>query len=145
MMRRLLQFTALAVCLSGCAKDEPISVVPEIAFISTTPQSITAYEDSLTVTISYRDGDGDLGENNTDDHNLFMEDSRNGVVYGFRVRQLAPDDANITIQGNLNIAMPNVPIIGSGNTESFTYTIHVVDRAGNESNRVTTSGITVNR
>jgi hypothetical protein len=133
------------MCMAGCAKDEPISVVPEIAFVSATPQTITAYEDSLTVTISYRDGDGDLGENNTDDHNLFMEDSRNGVIYGFRVRQLAPNDANITIEGNLNIAVPNVPIIGSGNTESFTYTIHVVDRAGNESNRVTTSVITVNR
>ncbi len=133
------------MCMAGCVKDEPISVVPEIAFVSATPQTITAYEDSLMVTISYRDGDGDLGENNTDDHNLFMEDSRNGVVYGFRVRQLAPDDANITIQGNLNIAVPNVPIIGNGNMESFTYTIHVVDRAGNESNRVTTSVITVNR
>jgi hypothetical protein len=133
------------MCMAGCAKDEPISVVPEIAFVSATPQTITAYEDSLTVTISYRDGDGDLGENNTDDHNLFMEDSRNGVIYGFRVRQLAPNDANITIEGNLNIAVPNVPIIGSGNTESFTYTIHAVDRAGNESNRVTTSVITVNR
>lgn len=133
------------MCMAGCAKDEPISVVPEIAFVSATPQTITAYEDSLMVTISYRDGDGDLGENNTDDHNLFMEDSRNGVIYGFRVRQLAPNDANITIEGNLNIAVPNVPIIGSGNTESFTYTIHAVDRAGNESNRVTTSVITVNR
>jgi len=133
------------MCMAGCAKDEPISVVPEIAFVSATPQIITAYEDSLTVTISYRDGDGDLGENNTDDHNLFMEDSRNGVIYGFRVRQLAPNDANITIQGNLNIAVPNVPIIGNGNMESFTYTIHVLDRAGNESNRVTTNVITVNR
>ncbi len=130
---------------TGCAKDEPISAVPEILFVSATPQSLTAYEDSLTVTISYRDGDGDLGENNTDEHNLFMEDSRNGVVYGFRVRQLAPDEANITIQGNLNIAVPNVPIIGSGNTETFNYTVHVMDRAGNESNRVTTNVITVNR
>lgn len=144
-MNRLLQLVAIACCVAGCAKDEPISPVPEIGFVSATPQTLTAYDDSLTVTISYRDGDGNLGENDTDDNNLFMEDSRNGVVYGFRIRQLAPDDAVIAIEGNLNVSLPNVPIIGSGDTESFTYSIHVVDRAGNESNRVTSSVITVNR
>jgi hypothetical protein len=80
-----------------------------------------------------------------DENNLFMEDSRNGVVYGFRVRQLAPDDAEIAITGNLNVEVPSVPIIGSGDTETLTYTIHMIDRAGNESNRVVTSPITVNR
>jgi hypothetical protein len=144
-MNRLIPFIVIFLFETGCTKDEPISNVPEISFVSATPQTLTAFADSLTVTISYRDGDGDLGENDTDDNNLFMEDSRNEVVYGFRIRQLAPDNATIAIQGNLNIAVPNVPIIGSRNTESFTYTIHVTDRAGNESNRVTSTVITVNR
>jgi hypothetical protein len=133
------------VHIVGCAKDEPISPVPEISFVSASPQTVTAYSTSLVVAISYLDGDGDLGENNTDANNLFMADSRNGVVYGFRVRQLAPDDANIAITGNLNVEVPSVPIVGSGDSETFTYTIHVVDRAGNESNRVVTAPITVNR
>jgi hypothetical protein len=76
---------------------------------------------------------------------LFLQDSRNGVTYGFRVRQLAPDDAVIAIDGNLNIKLPNVPIIGEGNSESLTYSIWVIDLAGNESNRVQSSSITVNR
>jgi len=142
----------IALCLlptlaltAGCTKDEPISPVPEISFVSATPQTVTAFADSLTITIGYRDGDGDLGENDTDENNLFMEDSRNGVIYGFRVRQLAPDNVTISIEGNLNVSVPNVPIIGSGDSETFTYTIHVVDRAGNESNLVTSSQITVNR
>lgn len=144
-MNRLTPFAIIVLLAMGCTKDEPVNEIPEISFVSATPQTVTAFEDSLTVTISYRDGNGDLGENDTDDNNLFMEDSRNGVVYGFRIRQLAPDDAVIAIEGDLNIAVPNVPIIGSGDSESFTYTIHVVDRAGNESNRVTSSAITVNR
>lgn len=135
----------LAVAVGGCADDAGISEVPEIEFVSATPQTVIAYQDSLVVTISYRDGDGDLGENDTDQNNLFLEDSRNGVVYGFRIRQLAPDDATIAIEGNLNVTMPNVPIIGSGNTESLNYSIWVVDRAGNESERVSSSAITVNR
>lgn len=145
MKRVTLCLLPILTLLVGCAKDEPISPVPVISFVSATPQTVTAFEDPLTITISYRDGDGDLGENDTDANNLFMEDSRNGVVYGFRIRQLAPDDADIAIEGNLNVAVPNVPIIGSGDSETFTYTIHVVDRAGNESNRVTSSVITVNR
>jgi hypothetical protein len=135
----------IALGASGCAKDEAISEIPEIEFVSATPQTLVAYSDSLVVTISYRDGNGDLGENDTDENNLFLQDSRNGVTYGFRVRQLAPDDAVIAIDGNLNIKLPNVPIIGEGNSESLTYSIWVIDRAGNESNRVQSSSITVNR
>lgn len=131
--------------LAGCSKDEPISPIPEISFVSATPQTVIAYETPLTITISYLDGDGDLGENDTDANNLFMEDSRTGVIYGFRIRQLAPDDANIAITGNLNVEVPNVPIIGSGDSEALIYVLHVVDRAGNESNRVATSPIMVNR
>jgi len=146
MMKRIvLRLLPILMLITGCAKDEPISPVPEITFVSATPQTVTAYSTPLVVTISYLDGDGDLGQNNTDANNLFMEDSRNGVIYGFRVRQLAPDDANIAITGNLNVELPSVPIIGSGDSETFTYTIHVVDRAGNESNRVVTAPITVNR
>jgi hypothetical protein len=145
-MRKSWIFLAmLAFAVGGCADDAGISEVPEIEFVSATPQTVIAYQDSLVVTISYRDGDGDLGENDTDQNNLFLEDSRNGVVYGFRIRQLAPDDATIAIEGNLNVTMPNVPIIGSGNTESLNYSIWVVDRAGNESERVSSSAITVNR
>ncbi len=145
-MSNVLKYMVVLVVLAaGCAKDEAISEIPEIEFVSATPQSLTAYSDSLVVTISYRDGNGDLGENDTDENNLFMQDSRNGVTYGFRVRQLAPDDAVIAIDGNLNIKLPNVPIIGEENSESLNYSIWVVDRAGNESNRVQSSAITVNR
>ena len=145
-MRKSWIFLAMsAFAVGGCADDAGISEVPEIEFVSATPQTVIAYQDSLVVTISYRDGDGNLGENDTDQNNLFLEDSRNGVVYGFRIRQLAPDDATIAIEGNLNVTMPNVPIIGSGNTESLNYSIWVVDRAGNESERVSSSAITVNR
>jgi hypothetical protein len=105
---------------------------------------VTEYQDSLYFTISYRDGDGDLGQNNTDDHNLFIQDSRNDVSYGFRIQQLAPDNAEISIQGNINVTLSNTAIINGGASESFSYTIWVVDRAGNASNKVSSSTVTVN-
>ena len=129
---------------SSCTTVGEISEVPEISFESVAPNVVTEYQDSLVFTISYRDGDGDLGENNTDNDNLFIQDSRNQVAYGFRIQQLAPDNATIAIQGNINVTLPNTAIVNGGQSESVSYTIWVVDRAGNESNRVTSSTVTVN-
>lgn len=133
-----------AIIFASCNTENEISDVPEISFISVMPNVVTEYQDSLVFSISYRDGNGDLGENNTDTDNLFIEDSRNGVAYGFRIQQLAPNDADIAIQGNLNITLPNTAIINGGQSESVSYSIWIVDRAGNESNRVTSSTVTVN-
>jgi hypothetical protein len=130
--------------LSACTKLTEISEVPEIAFQSVVPNVVTEYQDSLYFTVSYRDGNGDLGENNTDNNNLFIEDSRNQVTYGFRIQQLAPNNTDIAIKGNLKLTLPNTAIINGGASESVSYSIWVVDRAGNESNRVSSSTVTVN-
>jgi hypothetical protein len=135
---------ALLIGITSCNVGTGISEVPEISFESVVPNVVTEYQDSLYFTISYRDGDGDLGENNTDDKNLFIQDSRNQVSYGFRIQQLAPDNAEISIQGNINVTLPNTAIVDGGTSESITYTIWVVDRAGNESNKVSSNTVTVN-
>jgi len=130
--------------LAACDKSTEISEVPEISFESVVPNVVTEYQDSLYFTISYRDGNGDLGQNDTDDNNLFVQDSRNQVTYGFRIQQLAPNNASIAIQGNINVTLPNTAIINGGTSESVNFTIWVVDRAGNESNKVSSSTVTVN-
>ena len=130
---------------SACNVGSGVSEIPEITFESVVPNTVTEYQDSLYFTISYRDGDGDLGQNNTQEDNLFIEDSRNQVTYGFRIQQLAPDNAEIAIQGNINVTLPNTAIINGGTSESVSYNIWVIDRAGNESNRVSSSTVTVNR
>tara|TARA_R110002072_G_scaffold4424_7_gene31065 strand:+ start:2040 stop:2483 length:444 start_codon:yes stop_codon:yes gene_type:complete len=145
MMKRTLWIViGLLSTLSACDKLTAISEVPEIVFESVVPNVVTEYQDSLYFTVSYRDGNGDLGENNTDNNNLFIQDSRNQVTYGFRIQQLAPDNSDIAIQGNLNVTLPNTAIINGGASESVSYSIWVVDRAGNESNRVSSSTVTVN-
>lgn len=135
---------ALVLGFSACNIGPGVSEVPEISFESVAPNVVIEYQDSLYFTISYRDGDGDLGQNNTDNNNLFIQDSRNQVVYGFRVQQLAPDNADIAIQGNINVTLPSTAILNGGASETVSYSIWVVDRAGNESNKVSTSTLTVN-
>ena len=143
MMKKFAVGLSIFIGIVSCKKSEPISVVPQIEFVSVTPQNVHQFTDSLVFKISYKDGDGDLGENNSNAENFFLTDSRNNVTYKFRIPQLAPDNANIIIQGNLNITLDNTSIIGSSSSETFTYSIYVKDRAGNQSNTVTSSQVTV--
>lgn len=136
----------LSAILFGCKKKEEISLAPELTFESLTPASIKEYTDSLTLTISYKDADGDLGENSSSVNNLFLKDNRSGVELKYRIKQLAPDNANVAITGKLNITIKKVPIISTTATsESLTYTIYATDRASNKSNEVISSTIIVNK
>ncbi len=132
---------------SACEKEsEKFSEIPLIEFKSISPQQATAYSDSVRIEIFYRDGDGDLGENNNEVKNCFVTDSRNGVTYEYRIQQLAPDNAMIAIQGTFHIYLKSVPMMDNlATSEQVTYSIYVTDRAGNQSNTVTTSVITVSQ
>jgi hypothetical protein len=139
--------TLLIICTqSACKKDDELmSAVPEIEFVSVTPTSLKEYSAPLSFTIKYRDGDGNLGENNADVKNLFLTDNRINVSYTYRIQQLAPDNTTIPIQGTLNIDLASVNIINSAASQTVTYSIYVVDRAGNKSNVVTSDVVTITK
>lgn len=142
-----LVITAIfAFTFSGCKKEEEeYSVEPTISFVSISPGSVQAYTDSLVIQIEYTDGDGDLGENVSGVENAFITDLRSNLVYALRIRQLGPDNANIIIKGKLNLVLPALGLNqGGGSPESTSFEVYVVDRAGHQSNRVTTTAITVN-
>ena len=99
-MKQLSYIFIIFFCI-GCGNNETVSKIPYIEFVRVSPKQVQAFEDNLIFTIFYQDGDGDLGENNPDLHNLFLKDNRNDIVYEYRIEQLAPDGANITIQEKL--------------------------------------------
>ena len=143
----LLAFVAIiTLTWSGCTKEiDPLDLVPSIELVSVAPTQVLEYQDSIVFTISYKDGDGDLGENDPDVKNVFVTDLRNDVTYRYRLQQLAPNNANIPIQGQFIIVLPHTAIIGSSHTETVKYRIYVTDRSGNTSNTVTTGDINVSR
>lgn len=143
MTRNLVLVFLVSVALAACKKADEIGPIPEIEFISVTPQNVQEYTDSLVFTIKYRDGDGDLGENDPDAENFFLADSRNNVIYKFRIPQLAPDNSSIITEGNLNVTLANTAIVDGSSSQTFSYSIYVKDRAGNQSNTVVTSPVTV--
>ncbi|MFM7023511.1 MAG: hypothetical protein ACKOXB_11105 [Flavobacteriales bacterium] len=138
-----LYIAALSVFLFSACKKEVESTAPGITFKSISPSAVEIGKDNITITFSYSDNDGDLGENSADVKNMFVKDNRNGVLYQFRIPQLAPSGATIAIQGDLNIAMPNVGISDGKTSESATFDIYVKDRAGNQSNTVTSTTVTI--
>lgn len=145
-MKKLLSLLLLSLVLVSCKKDDEddITSIPHITFKSISPGTIKEYKDSVVIGIEYTDGDGDVGENGTGIENAFVIDSRNNLIYSFRIRQLAPDNANIIIRGNLSIVIPAVGLVNpSSSSESVAFQVYIKDRAGHRSNTEATSYVTV--
>ena len=134
-----------SILMPSCKKEQPISDIPVITFDSISPNPAIKYQDTILIVISYKDGDGDLGIDSADVKNLFVTDSRNNVVSQFRIPQLVPTGSTIAIQGNLHVVLPPQLFTNdSDTTETATYSIYVVDRAGHKSNTVNTTPLKIN-
>ena len=131
------------VLLFSCTKDETLSVVPAIEFQNINPLIAQEYIDDIIITISYTDEDGNLGENNPDIHNLFVQDNRNDIEYEYRIPELTPSGSDISITGNFNITINGSGITDESSSQQVSYAIYVIDRAGNKSNTITTSLIVI--
>lgn len=140
-----LLFTVYCFISSCKKKDEPTNI-PKIEYVSISPSSAVEYVNSITITFSYDDLDGDLGENDPNVTNLFITDSRNSVTYNYRISELAPSGSTIHIKGNLNAVIKNTALTdNSVVSQSVTYSVYIKDRAGNSSNSITTDAITVTK
>ncbi len=143
-----LAFAALLIAgITACSKEKnTISPIPAIGFESVTPANVKQFTDSITFRISYKDGDGDLGENIDTVCNVFLTDSRNNVTYKYRLKQLSPTNSEIAISGFVNIKLGSVSLLDANATqESATFSIYVKDRSGNASNTVTSSAVTITK
>jgi hypothetical protein len=139
-------FALVLMAVSSCKKTEDISNTPSIKFISITPNPAIKYQDPVKITIEYTDGDGDLGSNTADAKNAFITDSRNNVTYEFRIPQQAPDNSPITIKGNLTFDLSPQGFVDDNNSsETATYSVYIVDRAGNKSNSVQSTALSINK
>ena len=155
MIKNMLQlkkifFVCLYVCstllITSCKKDkQDTSPVPKITFISISPATILEYKDSINITFSYDDYDGDIGANDASVKNLFVTDSRNNVTYEYRISQLSPSGSTIHIKGNLNTIIKNTAITNNTTSQTVSYSVYLKDRAGNQSNSISTAAITITK
>lgn len=142
---------SLALLLS-CKKEKgndplpPISNVPEIELSGTSSTSINQFDD-ITLTVKYTDGNGDLGESDANINSIFVTDNRDiSIVHKFHLQPLAPVGQDVAIQGNLKIKIENVILLDQSNTsENASFSVYILDRAGNKSNIVTSPSVRISK
>lgn len=133
--------------VTGCSKEEimKFSNVPEIQLVELSHDTIRQYEDVLSIRISYKDGNGDLGFESPEEYALFIRDIRLESFDGFYIGPLAPPGADVPIQGNLNVEFPSLFLFGNGAVENTRFQIKMIDREGNESNLLETGTVAITR
>lgn len=142
----LFALISISICIfSACEKEEVtiISNVPEIELISISSDTITEFEEALNIRISYKDGNGDLGFEETDRFALFVRDIRLEEFDGFYLGPILPPTEVAPIIGELNVEFPDLFIFGNSDFEVTRFEIKVIDRAMNESNLLITEDIII--
>ena len=149
-MRKILILLSPLLLLMACDDSPVFPLEPEIEFVSITPEQATQFtSDEIQLTIRYQDGDGDLGYEGTEKiNNLYITDTRAyfatnpARTTAYSIPSLTPDTRKPSIQGEITISIMTPP--AEPNAELLVYEVYIVDRAGNISNVIQTSPITVN-
>ena len=147
-MKKLLFIPLASLLLVACDDSPVFPNEPEISFVSITPsQSRQFTTDEIKLTFHYQDGDGDLGYEGDPTNNLFIEDTRAAYANdtnrftAYFFESLTPDTRKPSIQGEISVLLITPPWEPS--QEPLVYRVHIVDRAGNVSNVIETTPITV--
>jgi hypothetical protein len=134
----------------SCSEDETFTATPVISFKSLDKYTASSGSDSLLLTFSFTDGDGDIGSAPDDamrrdvfvtlfeKNNGVFEEASLGAPLSYRIPFLEPRGNNKSLKGDIkivtdyNILRPN---------DTIFYKLYLEDRAGNKSNVITTSTI----
>jgi hypothetical protein len=144
---------------SACIKAPEFSEVPKIDFVSLSKDTMLQglnQEDSIIIVFHFEDGDGDIGRmTDTGLNNVFLYDSRTGQLDNtFGIPFVPPQGSTNGIEGEVYIKVYSTCCIhpqGDPCTPSaqfpfdeVAYEIYIMDRAGHESNRISTPPIYLN-
>ncbi len=142
-------FLGLLACFTlfvvGCTEDVESTRFPAeptllIDVISST--MLSEFTDTLFVNLVYTDGDGDLGGFDNQSK-LFVLDQRLSEPDEFALEELTPNGEALAITGDINVALGPYFKLGNAPEEVFAIELWLTDRAGNESNHVTTEDLTI--
>jgi hypothetical protein len=141
----------------SCASAPELDPVPTLDFRSFSKSSLAQgeFNDSLYVELFFTDGDGDFGSESTSSQaNIFFIDNRTSSVQSYKAPFIPPQGANNGVKGSIRILLRSTCCIYPPSTgifpcesvpdfpsNSLSYTIYIMDRSGNESNKVTTPAL----
>ncbi len=153
-IKRLL-YLVLFVAFATCIRPPDYPIEPQITFVGMTKTTMRqgfGSEDSVYYTLSFTDGDGDLGGiSGKDSLNVFITDRRSNkpVEQTFRIPFVPEAGAKNGISGEIRFLMFTTcclslePCIATPSrpTDTLSYDIYIKDRAGHKSNVVQTKPI----
>ena len=145
-MRPIFLFTLSVFFFVACEQPPNYPIEPEIEYVGVNRNiiaqgSFNAPLDTLIVTFSFTDGDGDIGDDSLT--NVFLFDSRTGdLAEPIKVKPIPSQGTGNGISGEISgntscVSTPEQPV------DTFSYTIQLRDRAGHFSNKVQTEPITI--
>jgi len=138
----------LTVLLISCEREAnllPLPIEPTISIASVSTDTIVQFQENLIIELKYEDGDGDLGNEDTDINSLFIKDARLPEPDAYYVAPLAPKGDNISISGKLKVTLSSPFILGNGEQETTYFEMWMVDRKGHKSNVVITNPILIKK
>ena len=154
----LTLLTAGMAFITGCTSTPEYPNEPVIEYESASRLFMNegqGQKDSVIFTLTYTDGDGDIGYRQTEPVlNVFVRDLRDDFVQNYRIPFVPQRGVANGISGSITLKLyqtccyvegfiPCSAGVPEGSTNEVRYEIYIVDRAGNESNRVVTEPITV--
>ena len=148
-MKNIL-FVLLAVIVLGfvmCLRPPDYPIIPHIAFVRMSKNTMkqgNSSSDSLRLVLSFEDGDGNIGSN--DSLNVFLTDTRqpNSTPEPFRMPFVPEQGAKNGISGEISLLVYTTCCLPTCNSplnkaqDSLFYDVYIKDRAGNKSNIVRT-------
>ena len=152
-------FLSIAMIIA-CTKPPDYSDTPEIGFISFSKNTMiqgSGFEDETTLTISFTDGDGDIG---IDDGtpSVYFKDLRDGSEFITFVAPEIPEQGvgngisgEMYIKVNTTCCIHPDPDQNDGCNSDFSeypvdqlvYEVYIIDRAGNKSNVIQTAPLSL--
>lgn len=144
-------FLVLAVMLyTSCLKGPGYDSHPEIEFIGF-QQDTVQQESATSFSFYFKDGDGDIGSDN--EPNVFLRDLRQSMAEPeqFVMPQLPVEGSGNGVEGTVTIDYQATRCIyengqtgvnnwkeGFKEIDKVVFELYIIDRAGNESNRIIT-------
>ncbi len=149
--------------IQSCITPPNLPDTPEITYTGMSKMELdqgALNQDSLFIFFSFTDGNGDIGldpsDRGTENFDLIVIDTRTGNIQDrFFLPFVPPKGAANGIIGNAEVLIlstcclyddgtPACEINPNQNTDSVIFEVYIMDREGNESNRITTPPITLN-
>jgi len=143
----------LMVIPFSCKKGNEYPIIPEIKFKSlSTLKDLQGKDVHATLTISFTDGDGDIGADDGNNNfivayyikqnNIWTLDA--SYDYSGRINVVTSTEKNRALRGDISYDFDQAVLPQGAVNDTIRFNVYIFDRAQHQSNTVTTSEIVLN-